>query len=116
MSIHTHFQNQIKYKEGKTYTLPLPPNVLIHPQPLQNQHPNPLLHGHLGSLRLQLFRSNSPQQSPSTRQPEQHEIELAAREELHGDVEEAGIARAQGESGVGEAVTGDVGEGGGEDC
>ena len=114
ISVPTHFQNQIKYKEGKTYTLPLPPNVLVHPQPLQNQHPNLLLHGHLG--RLQLLRSNGPQQPPSTSQPEQHEIKLAAREEVHGDIQKAGIARTQGESGVGEAVTGNVGEGGGEDC
>ena len=114
VSTPTHFHNQIKNKEGKTYTLPLPPNVFIHPQPLQNQHPNLLLHGNLG--RLQLLRGNGPQQPPSTSQPEQHEIKLAAREEVHGDIQKAGIARTQGERGVGEAVTGDVGEGGGEDC
>jgi hypothetical protein len=51
----------------------------------------------------------------TTGEPEEDQVEFGAGEELDGDVEEAGIAGAEGEGILGEAVVGDVAEGRGED-
>lgn len=87
-------------------------NPLIHPQALQNQHLRFVLDSHpLGKLLCR----HIPQHPPSTRKPEQNQVELPARQQLHRDVEEARIARTQRQRIMREAVRGDVGQSGRED-
>lgn len=91
------------------------PNVDIHAQPLHQKHLDLLLHGSVGIRTQQAVVDARAQQTAPTGQPEQYQVELGAREQLDGDVEEAGVASAQGQCVAGEAMLRDVSEGGGED-
>ena len=81
-----------------TYILPNPLDIRIHPQPFQNQNLNLLLHAQLlPRLGEQPpFFNLAPQQTPPARQPKEDKVEFPARQELHRDVEEAGVAGAVG--------------------
>jgi hypothetical protein len=81
-----------KKRKGYTHILPNMPNLVIHPQPLQKQPPNPLLNPKLINI-LPFLRCNPPEQSPlfdlpaqqssSTSKPEEDQVEFSAREQLH---------------------------------
>jgi hypothetical protein len=112
--------------EGKgTHALPLDFNIGIHRKSLQHENPTFLLGAKRGHVPTGLI-GHTPEQraffdlcaeeAATAGEPEEDEVEFGTREKLHGDVEEACVAGAEGEGFGGEAVFWDVREGGGEDC
>lgn len=106
-----------KKELGGTNILPLIPHIGIHAQPLHDKHLGLLLDGQLAGSILpeQSVIDGGAEESSSTSQPEENQVKFTAGEKLNGDVEEAGIAGAEGEGVAGEAELGDVAESGGED-
>lgn len=94
-------------------------NFCVHPQALHNEQLGLLFNRQHLPLGIDLLKKPvldfASQEAAPARQPEKDEIELAAWEQLDGDIEEPCVTGAEGQSFECEAVLRDMVERGRED-